>query len=234
MADYPWPSPPQCSLKQNLPAEWFGHIYFSLTERPDVCRGSVPSLPFVYHLRGHVLQRPREGGGVRADPSQSLARPEVGYLHHAAVSIDEDVVALDIAMDDLLIVKVLETFQYLLGIVGDGPLLLLQCSPLALEEGGKRPPGDLLHDDLEEAVLRERAQVLDNVPVAELGVEDDLLVEGLHVPDVLLGDLLDRHTYLSVEVSGGELLMSVHLISSYNYQQTSQRRRVHMFPCRES
>lgn len=41
----------------------------------------------------------------------------------------------------------------------------------------------LLHEDLDEAVLADGAEVLDDVLVLQVLVEGDLLVEGLRVPE---------------------------------------------------
>lgn len=48
----------------------------------------------------------------------------------------------------------------------------------------KRTSGHLLHEDLDVSVLRNGAQILNNVPVLQVLVEGDLLVEGLRVSDV--------------------------------------------------
>ena len=106
-------------------------------------------------------------------------------------------------MNNFLVVKVLQSLENLLGVVGDRPLVPLQRSPLGPQEGAERASGHLFHDDLEVTVLRERTVVLDNVLVPELAVQLDFLVQGLDVAEVLLRDLLDGHPDLGVEVAGG-------------------------------
>ena len=54
-------------------------------------------------------------------------------------------------------------------------------------ESARHSPGsptsrDLLHEDLDVAVLRDGAQVLDDVAVLQILVEGNLLVEGLGIP----------------------------------------------------
>jgi hypothetical protein len=67
-------------------------------------------------------------------------------------------------VDNLLIVEILKPLQDLLGVVGDGALVLLEWTPLGAKEGREGAARNLLHDDLEVARLREGAQVLHNVP----------------------------------------------------------------------
>jgi len=61
---------------------------------------------------------------------------------------------------------------------------------------------DLLHDDLEVAVLRERSEVLDNVPVPQGGVEHDLFVQRLDIAKIFFRNLFDGDADLGVQVPG--------------------------------
>lgn len=45
-----------------------------------------------------------------------------------------------------------------------------------------RTSGHFLHEDLDEAILADRAQVLHDVPVFQPLVQSDLLMEGLRIP----------------------------------------------------
>ena len=78
-----------------------------------------------------------------------------------------------------------------------GPLRSVTLSTLSYDPALDRGPGPssggpltsrhLLHEDLDEAVLADGAQVLHDVPVLQTPVERDLLVERLGVPEVETG-----------------------------------------------
>ena len=50
-----------------------------------------------------------KSSGARIHSSESFGRSKVGDLDHTAVRIDENVVAFDIAVDDLIVVLSLDT-----------------------------------------------------------------------------------------------------------------------------
>ena len=68
---------------------------------------------------------------------QPLGGAKVGDLELAGVHVDEHVVSLDVSVDDLLVVEVLESLHHLAGVVLDGGFVVLQGTPLVLQEGGE-------------------------------------------------------------------------------------------------
>lgn len=57
------------------------------------------------------------------------------------------------------------------------------CSLLSLSLLYKHTSGHLFHEDLDVPILRNGAQVLNNVPVLQVLVKRDLFMKGLRVPD---------------------------------------------------
>jgi hypothetical protein len=73
-------------------------------------RCTVASLAFINDLGSHVLQCSSECASGGAEASEPLRSTEVGYLHYPTIRVYKHVVAFYVAMDDFLVVKVLETW----------------------------------------------------------------------------------------------------------------------------
>ncbi len=67
-------------------------------------------------------------------PHKPLGCAKVRDLQLACVHVDEHVVPLDVSVDDPLVVEVLDPLHNLPGVVPDGGLVLLQWSPLVLQQ----------------------------------------------------------------------------------------------------
>lgn len=70
---------------------------------------AITPLTLINDLRGHILKCSRKSLSGGTQPSQSLRRAEVRYLHDTAVRVNKHVVAFYIAVDDLLIVEVFQS-----------------------------------------------------------------------------------------------------------------------------
>jgi hypothetical protein len=75
------------------------------------------------------LHSSRECSSLGVDAGEAFAGSKVGNFDDAAVRVNENVVAFDVAMHNLLIVKVLQALQDLLAVVRDGAFVVLQRTP---------------------------------------------------------------------------------------------------------
>lgn len=130
------------------------HLHVCATERPDICRWTITANALVNDLWCHVLKCAREGLSHGIDAGQPLGGAKVGDLDHAAVRVHQDVVALDVAVHDILFVQILKPLKDLLGVEGHGGLVVLERTPLGLQQIGQRASRHLLHEDLKEAIFR--------------------------------------------------------------------------------
>lgn len=103
-------------------------------------------------------------------------------------------------MDNFLVVQVLEPFEDLLRIEGDSRLVLLERSPLGTEQRRQTASRHLLHENFEVATFGNGAQVLNDVSVAQLRMQADFLMQRLHIPKILFGNLFHGNAHLDNHV----------------------------------
>jgi hypothetical protein len=139
-------------------------------------------------LRRHVERRADDGvvGGVRRERLRELGQTEVGDLG-APGPRQHDVARFDVAVDDALGVRVLETETDL---VDDGEGEVGTDGPPALEHFLDAVPLDELHDDLVAVLTAPEVDDVDDVLVVEggrrLGLENEAPREVLVLGEVLV------------------------------------------------
>lgn len=105
-----------------------------------------------------------------------------------ALKTEEDVVALDISMNDSMLVKMAETLKRLPRDGSDLPL----AHDVARNDVGQRSSLHVLHDDPEVALEEERVDVVDDVAVSRLLHDEDLVDDEILLRLLLEVHLLDR------------------------------------------
>ena len=134
-------------------------------------------------LGGHVGRAADDGGGVRF--LEQARGAEVGHLHDAALG-DEDVGGAQVAMEDLVLVRVLDALQDLHR-VGQGARDVEAL--LAVEHRLQALALDVLHDDEEDALDALGGDDADDVRMIEGGQEARLLQQVVEVAALAVGDL---------------------------------------------
>ena len=171
------------AAQRQLPGQ---HLVEDDAQRVDV--GPVIDLQRPLHLlRGHVVQRahhlPRPGqrevAGVAA---QQLGQAEVGDLH-AALAVQQDVLRLDVAVDDALLVGVLQGVADL----RHDPQRLLRLQVAVAQQLPQVDAVHVLHDEVVEAAGLAEIVDGDDVGMAEPGQGAGLAVEALGEGGVAAG-----------------------------------------------
>eukprot|EP00760_Papus_ankaliazontas_P020370 PhM_4_TR18425/c3_g1_i1/m.85297 len=156
-----------------------GHLRYRAPRGPNVRLHWVVPRLFSDNLRGHPERRPRERLGLRNRP-RDLGLVEVSELRDACVHRDEDVVALDVAMRNVLAVKVFQAFEHVTRVHlhnGDGELVVGE----RLHDRRERAAGDELKEDEQRGAraggLLDGAEVPYDVGVGQVLVHLHLLVD---------------------------------------------------------
>ena len=72
---------------------------------------------------------------------QPLGCPKVGDLELASVHVDQNIVSFDVPVHNPLVMEVLQTLHNLPCVVLDSGLIILQGTPLVLQQGRQTPWG---------------------------------------------------------------------------------------------
>ena len=107
------------------------HFIDSATETPDVCKSSVTSL--FHHLRRHPIRRAAKAlRSLLSLLNDFFTAPEVGQLANSIIS-NEDIGGFDITVHYIVVVKVFEAEQNLLGVFRDDFFIDIELLIVCLE-----------------------------------------------------------------------------------------------------
>lgn len=174
--------------------------------RRDVVRGAAErafAFALVVHLGGQTeiadFDLPREKMFFQSPRGRTTS--DCIYLHGI---VQENVAQLQIAMDDLVVVQVLDPVEHLLHVIagfrfGDGPTPLVK-----LHQG---PAPTQLQDDVDEVLIFKEAEQLDDVLVRQGFVQADFL--GHLFPLMLLDQQRFGDDFSGHHLARGQILQLV-------------------------
>lgn len=160
------------------------HFDNQTAKRPDICFASVGGLldNFGCHPEDGALERDARacafagGGNKKTGGFNALANAEITDLDTTVV-VDEDVGALNIAMDDVLGMQVCQSRKDLSDKVCNQ---WFTERTIVDEHGGDRTTSDILEENVEVRIVRVGSEILYDVGMLKLAQKSDLSFESLH------------------------------------------------------